>query len=537
MPDFIKLIMIGFLIYWVVKLLRKYTKRKPEIDINDYIETTKLLNKNTIYAKNLYRLKEELKKRNFDRPGVAIFTNLKSNKIYVKRFDMNLIMGVSYTIRGLGNEDIDRDIKSGDNFMITFIPLSSSLFHDLDSLESHYISRFNNSKVEYNKTNGLENNSKTAEDNKIEKITNGKTDEDNKTEKTTHSKTDKDNNTQIHINKGGYHLTYEGKIYPCKAKIFRCPYGEEYHSETITGLYDKLIETYGLDAEHSDLAMKELEVRNRLVGLSSLSEAIEKVNSPVDVVVATLGKALAHINSQETIEIVSKWELFEREAAEDVRLAYLVGQDTMPKFIPARIRALGGSLFDEKDEGIPRRLFESDQEKNLREIMGRLESRRQKFYEYEKIYKWGLNHTNLMKVWTETRNSFEKFFHDLITSKMISQPVFYGDFENAKEMIRHMDNYELLSIFDDYSMTDREIEENVKKADYFRYKRRMDLTEKANDKMEAWYNRNREIYESWKINTPRRVLLYMEIVKEIDRRLLLRPDSVVGELLAESKWK
>ncbi|GAA0301656.1 hypothetical protein GGQ92_002241 [Gracilibacillus halotolerans] len=297
-----------------------------------------------------------------------------------------------------------------------------------------------------------------------------------------------------------------------------------------------LIENYGLDAEHSDLAMKELEARNRLADFNSLSEAIEQVNSPVDVVVATFWKALAHINSQETIETVRKWELFEQEAAEEVRLAYLNGQDTMPKSVPARIRALGVSLFDQKDEGVPRRLLESDIEENLRKIKKRLQSKGQKFYEYERVYKWGLNHTNFMKVRTETQKSFEKFFHDLNTSKMITQPVFYGDFENAKETIRHMDNYELLSIFDDYSLTDTEIEENVRKANYFRYERRGDLTEKANDKMEAWYNRNREIYETWKINTPRRVLLYMEIVKEIDRRTLLRPDSVVGEMLAEGKW-
>ncbi|GAA0301648.1 hypothetical protein GGQ92_002240 [Gracilibacillus halotolerans] len=38
-------------------------------------------------------------------------------------------------MRGSGSEDIHRDIKSGDNFMITFITLVDSIFHDLDSLE------------------------------------------------------------------------------------------------------------------------------------------------------------------------------------------------------------------------------------------------------------------------------------------------------------------------------------------------------------------------------------------------------------------
>lgn len=79
---------------------------------------------------------------------------------------------------------------------------------------------------------------------------------------------------------------------------------------------------------------------------------------------------------------MSKWELFEREAAEDVRLAYLNGQDSIPKFIPERIRILGGSLFDQKDDSVPRRIFDSENNEDLHKIMRILKSRRQKCDEY-----------------------------------------------------------------------------------------------------------------------------------------------------------
>ena len=103
-----------------------------------------------------------------------------------------------------------------------------------------------------------------------------------------------------------------------------------------------------------------------------------------------------------------------------------------------------------------------------------------------------------MKVRTKTQKRFEKFFHDLNTSKMITQPVFYGDFENTKEMIRHMDNYELLSIFDDYSLTDSEMEENVRKANYFRYERRIDLSDKLPYSMIVYSHNRNEKTEEWK---------------------------------------
>src|SRR5690606_2526574 len=151
--------------------------------------------------------------------------------------------------------------------------------------------------------------------------------------------------------------------------------------------------------------------------------------------------------------------------------------------------------------------------------------------EYARYDKRGLRNENYRTTYAWLSREFEKFSHDLDTSKMITQPVFYGDIDKAKKSIAKMDNYELLATFDDYSGADKEIEKSVREANNFKYERRKDLTDEANDKMETWYNRNREIYENWKFNTLKRILLSMEVTKELDRRTIIRQDAAVGRML------
>lgn len=368
-----------------------------------------------------------------------------------------------------------------------------------------------------------------------EKISNSKATEKNKTkEKMENSKADENNKPLA--NYGKYHINFEGKIYPCKAKIRKCPYGDDYHADSKLELYYKLMESHGVDAEPSNNAMNELKEINRLRSLYPMSRAIENVNNPVDVVVVTLKESLAHLDSKEAKASIAKWKKFEEEAAEIVRMAYLNGQDSVPTFVPERIRKSGAAIFYHRDENTPLRLSDADREIRLNRIRKELDKLRQEFREYDKVDNKGLNHRNYRGTYAWMTEEFEKFSHDLNTSKMITQPVFYGDLEKAKETIRKMDNYELLAILDDYSVTDKEIEANVKEANYFKYKKRLDLSAKANEKMEKWYNRNRQIYENWKINTPRRILLSMEVANELDRRQILRHDSAVAVMLADGKW-
>lgn len=332
-----------------------------------------------------------------------------------------------------------------------------------------------------------------------------------------------------------YHINFEGKIYPCKAKVLKCPYGESRHSNHKVLLYYKLMGSHGLDAKPAESAMRELERIQRLKSLFPVSEEIEKVDYPVDVVVATLKESLAHLRSEDAEKQMTRWKNFEIDAANDVRLLHLNGKKFIPSYVPQRIRSMGLKLFMDKDNSTPRRTTEEMQEDSLNKIEERLEDRRRMFKRYDEVMEHELNHLNYHQTFAWMTADFEKFAHDLNTSKMITQPIFYGDLDKARETIKNMDNYELLATLDDYSVTDEEIEKNVKEANYFKYESRPDLTDKANEKMETWYRRNREIYESWKINSPKRILLSMEVAKELDRREIIRQDNAIGEMLSGSK--
>lgn len=333
-----------------------------------------------------------------------------------------------------------------------------------------------------------------------------------------------------------YHINFEGKIYPCKAKVYKCPYGEEFHSENKAELYYKLMGTHGTDTPPSNTAMAELKRTGRVKSLFSTSQEIAQVDYPVDIIVASLKETLVHLEDPKTKQEIADLKKFEKDTVEDIRLAYLNDISDFPPYIPESLVDRGRRLFVKKDGG--KTLEEGLEGETLRRqgaIMGRLYSRRDGYKNFIKKEKSELNHHNYESTYAWVVRDFEKYSHDLNTSKMITQPIFYGSVEKSKEAIKNMDNYELLAIYDDYSVTDKEIEKSVKEANHFKYTWRNDLTEAANKSMETWYNRNREIYENWKTNTPKRVLLSMEIAKELDRRGVLRQDSAVEDLLSDSK--
>jgi len=221
--------------------------------------------------------------------------------------------------------------------------------------------------------------------------------------------------------------------------------------------------------------------------------------------------------------------------------AYAYGFELeMPEFISNEMLSKGSKVYMEKYRGVPVDFAGVSRNTYGLRTIQILESSYHAFQRYENykrekevLQKWGLSRSNYQETLEWTTKEFMRFSHDLSVSKIITQPIFYGDLEIAKEAIRNMDNFELLSTFDDYSVSDEEIESYVKEANYFKYEERKDLSILANIYMSWWYKRNREIYEKWTINTPKRVLLSMEITKELDRRTLIRQDAVIGKMLAQ----
>lgn len=347
-----------------------------------------------------------------------------------------------------------------------------------------------------------------------------------------------------------YHLNFEGKIYPCKAKIYRCPYEEEYHSDSKVELYYKLMESdIGIHMPRSEAAMKELRKKNRLKDYSSFEGSKWDASFAVEAIVATLWEAIMYSKEVniDPVKIAAGiyWENFEEEVTKKVARGYFNGA-TIPSYVPDNIRTKGWHISQERLEYgdsstryAYENRFKSEFSKiHAREVEALLKREYQRFKKYKQYKKGELKLEDYGDPYAWIKRDFEKLSHHLNTSKMITQPIFYGNLEDAIEAIRNMDNYELLSVFDDCSVTDREIEENVEEANYFR----PDFHESfigvdCRYEVEKWYERNRKIYEKWKIYTPNRVLLSMEVAKELDRRTIIRQDSAVGIMLAEGLWE
>lgn len=154
MGDFIQLIIIGLVIYWVIKLVKnKTSKRNNRMDLDDFIAAEKMKMMNTLYAKDFFREERNLKRRGFNSKGIYIFTNIRNNKKYVGQ-SVRVLGRIRTHLKGRGNGDLHRDMMSGDNFTIELIRLKDTRYYDLNTLERHYITKHNSYVAGYNKTRG-----------------------------------------------------------------------------------------------------------------------------------------------------------------------------------------------------------------------------------------------------------------------------------------------------------------------------------------------------------------------------------------------
>ena len=334
-----------------------------------------------------------------------------------------------------------------------------------------------------------------------------------------------------------YHINNEGKIYPCKTT--NCPYGKEIHSNNKVDLYYTLIETHGVRVEPHKEVLEEIVKYTRLKNLYPLASTLEQADYPIDVIVATLGNALITID-EKTIKdkyyIYSKRENFESSAASSIAtLIHSGGHKRFKKIrdrIPNKILKLGLEELNRLEEdfnGGPNRNRYLNKEKTQKFSEERLRSKFAEFEEYRKDENWRLYDGNesYHKYYSWFIRAFEQFSHDLNTSNIINQPIFYESFEQAKETIRNLKNDELFSAFDDCSITVEEIEKFVREANYFNFTRRRDLTKKANDNLSRWYAMNRETYIKFRqMSSSHRDVLAIEAAKELDRRGLYLADII-----------
>lgn len=323
-----------------------------------------------------------------------------------------------------------------------------------------------------------------------------------------------------------YHITREGKIYPCRAKKLKCQYHADMHGRTKEELYYKVIKIYK-EAEPAQGAQNELYITGRIKSLYSASPTIASVNYPLEVIIATLESAIEFIKGDGPKRVEQKWENFKNTRAEDIYRALSYGMG-IPDFVPDEIMREGDKLFRERMRGLPTEYAQITRNTTGLRTINPIIARREEYENYLEYKNWGLTEENKENTLGWLEEDFLQFSHDLNTSKMITQPVFYVNLEKIKEIIKNMSDLDLLASYDDYLLTNRDIEENVKLANYFEYDYRDDLTMEANSNIKKWYNRNKEIYQDLEINNPKRIVLSVKMSDELDRRGINRQDNPVG---------
>ena len=325
-----------------------------------------------------------------------------------------------------------------------------------------------------------------------------------------------------------YHINHEGKVYPCRAKIRSCPYGKEWHAATREELYYKSMR-FSPQVKILEEVKNEIAATGRLRSLYSLSNYIENVTYPIETIVANLEYAIKLVEDENPKVLRDIWVNFVDLAGEYYSQVLRHGLDIVKFDVPPEIQLKGREIFNERYGG--RVIYFSGETENSPSNMAlrKFHSLEKEIAEFEEYRKFGLTEANKEGTLGWLKRDFYQFSHDLNTSKMLTRPIFYENIEEAKEKIKQMSDYELLGAYDDYLISDKEIMENVELANNFEFRPRRDLSREANINIRKWYDRNKAIVNDWVDNTPKRVLLSMEMAKELDRRGIYRQETALGQ--------
>lgn len=325
-----------------------------------------------------------------------------------------------------------------------------------------------------------------------------------------------------------YHINHEGKVYPCRAKVRSCPYGQEWHAESREELYYKSMR-FSPEVKIPYEVKNEIAITGRLKSLYSLSKTLERVPYPIESLVKNLEHSIYEVKNNNPDYIRDNWERVIEDASEKYALT-LRHNIHVSHYVPPEVTARGREIFNTTYGGVRESVTAYGDNASVGAQANRdLIDMKEDLYDYAEYKKFGLTHENKAGTVGWMEEDFYQFSHDLNTSKMLTRPIFYGDIREAKKKIKNLDDYELLGTYDDYLISDKEIMENVRLANNFDYSPRADLTPEANINVKKWYDRNKSIVNDWVNNAPKRVLLSMEMANELDRRGILRQENAIGK--------
>lgn len=319
-----------------------------------------------------------------------------------------------------------------------------------------------------------------------------------------------------------YHINNEGKIYPCRARVLECPYGPDMHADNREELYHKSLRMDYGEVEVPKETKREIYATGRLRSLYSMSEDIENNRHPLETIIQGLNYSIIAQKNVDLDALKKRQATYFFATSEAVYKALKRGQqDKIPDWIPPEIKSKAFDML-KKSDGVKGDFVE----KGLSdaEVVKKIDSYKKLTEDYEEYKKFRLTVETYKDNMRWMQEDFYQFSHDFNTSKTLTQPIFYGNLKKARQTIASLTDEELLSAYDDYLVSDDEILDSVKLAKGFNYEYRTDLTKKANVKVKNWYDMNKKLAVNWEKNKAKRVLLSMELAKELDKRQIQRQE-------------
>lgn len=312
-------------------------------------------------------------------------------------------------------------------------------------------------------------------------------------------------------------MNYDGKILPCRAKVKKCPYEIGRHGDSYEDLYPKVMEHYN-NVQSDESLVNELKTGAPLRGFNVISKQLETSKSPMETMIATLGLALNTIDSG---KMPSEYVRMKDQSVKAAYEIYKIGK-TPPSYLPESMRSEAYQKWIR--DGSPREYPKVGENTGItynnvsKDIVAYQDS-------YLKFEQWESTHSQLSdenkrlyKAGLTT--DFNNYSKVLNTSKQIMQPDWADSdsVENINNNLDKMSSVELMSLYDDLSVSDKEISNNLKEINYFSYKRRSDLSDAANDNIEKWYAQNRELAQKSVLRSSERILLSMRVSRELMSR-------------------
>lgn len=322
-------------------------------------------------------------------------------------------------------------------------------------------------------------------------------------------------------------MNFEGKILPCRAKVKKCPYGQGRHGDSYEELYGVVMEHYSNVTPNKEV-MNRLDTGRPLTGFEQISKDLETTKAPMETIIATLGYALKTIDAG---EMPSEYKRMKEKSLEAAYETYVMGVNP-PAYLPESIRH--EAHMNWINDGSPRKYARPDE--NTGETYNRITKNMAIYREmYKNFESWEKNSFRLSpedkKAYraglTEDFNHFSKALN---TSKLISKVDLSDDrtYDAINDNLKEIDSIELLSLYDDLNLSNSEVSKNIRELGGFKFIPIDGISDKANQNIESWFAKNRELANRRVIENSGKILLSMRVARELRERNVEFGDTLLA---------